>query len=55
MSVVHGSEGLVAFRLWPPVAIGSPLLGGWLVTLLWGDPVDLGGWRVPLGWELAIA
>jgi hypothetical protein len=52
--MVHGSEETVAFRLWPPVAIGAPLLGGWLVTLLWGDPVDLGGWRRPLGWGLVL-
>ena len=44
----------VAFRLWPPVAVGAPLLVGWLVTLTWGDPVDLGAWRVPLGWALAL-
>ena len=51
---MHGSEDTVAFRLWPPVAIGAPLLVGWLVTRLWGDPVDLGGWRVPLGWALVL-
>ena len=45
-------EQTVAFRLWPPVAIGAPLLAGGLVTVLWGDPVDLGGWRIPLGWAL---
>jgi protein-S-isoprenylcysteine O-methyltransferase Ste14 len=50
----HGPEDPVAFRLWPPVAIGGPLLVGWLVTLVWGDPLDLGGWRVPLGWALAL-
>ena len=47
--MVHGPEDTVAYRLWPPVAIGAPLLVGWLVTLVRGDPVDLGGWRVPLG------
>jgi protein-S-isoprenylcysteine O-methyltransferase Ste14 len=52
--MVHGSEDTVAFRLWPPVAIGAPLVAGWLATLLWGDPVDLGGWRVPLGWVLVL-
>ena len=51
---MHGPEDTVAFRLWPPVAIGAPLLVGWLVTLVWGDPVDLGEWRVPLGWALAL-
>ena len=48
------SERVVAFRLWPPVAVGAPLLAGWLITRLWGDPVDLGGWRTPFGWVLAI-
>ena len=52
--MVDGPEEAVAFRLWPPVAIGAPLLVGWLATLLWGDPVDLGGWRVPLGWALVL-
>lgn len=42
----------VSFRLWPPVAVGAPLLAGALVTLWWGDPVDLGAWRVPVGWVL---
>ena len=49
-----GAEDTVGFRLWPPVAIGAPLVVGWLATLRWGDPFDLGGWRVPLGWVLAL-
>jgi protein-S-isoprenylcysteine O-methyltransferase Ste14 len=53
--VDHGSEDTVGFRLWPPVAVGAPLLVGWLVTRAWGDPVALGGWRVPLGWALVLA
>jgi len=52
--MVHGSEEAVAYRLWPPVAIGAPLLVGWLATLLRGDPVDLGPWRMPLGWALVL-
>jgi len=52
--MVNGSEDTVGFRLWPPVAIGVPLLLGWLVTLVWGDPVDLGGSRIPLGWALVL-
>ncbi|RYU09850.1 methyltransferase family protein [Nocardioides iriomotensis] len=48
------SSDTVAFRLWPPVAIGGPLLVGWVATSRWGDPVDLGGWRVPLGWALVL-
>ena len=54
VGMVQASEDTVAFRLWPPVAIGVPLVAGWLATLLWGDPVDLGGWRVPLGWALVV-
>ncbi len=42
----------VSFRLWPPVAIGLPLLAGWLATARWGDPLTLGEWRVGLGWVL---
>jgi protein-S-isoprenylcysteine O-methyltransferase Ste14 len=52
--MVRGDEDTVAFRLWPPVAIGAPLLVGWLVTLVRGDPVGLGDWRVPLGWALVL-
>ncbi len=51
---MDGSEDSVAFRLWPPVAIGTPLLVGWLVTQFGGDPVDLGWWRVPVGWALVL-
>ena len=51
---MQGSEETVRFRLWPPVAIGGPLLVGYLMTVLWGDPVDLGAWRVPLGWALLL-
>ena len=52
--MVHGSEPAVAFRLWPPVAIGTPLVLGSLVTLTAGDPVEFGGWRVPVGWVLVL-
>jgi hypothetical protein len=52
--MAHGSGDTVAFRLWPPVAIGAPLVIGWLATLLVGDPVDLSGWRVGLGWALVL-
>ena len=52
--MANGAEGAVAFRLWPPVAIGAPLLAGWLVTLAWGDPIRLGEWRIPLGWALVL-
>ena len=32
--------------------MGAPLLAGWLATVVWGDPVELGEWRVPVGWVL---
>jgi len=51
--MVHGSD-TVAYRLWPPIAIGAPLLVGGLVTLLGGDPIHLGAWRVALGWALVL-
>ena len=50
----QGPEDTVAYRIWPPVAIGAPLFAGWLATSAWGDPVELGGWRVPLGWALVL-
>jgi len=46
---------VAAFRLWPPVAVGAPLLLGWLATRRWGDPVSPGRWRFPLGWALVLA
>ncbi|GAA1974277.1 isoprenylcysteine carboxylmethyltransferase family protein [Nocardioides panacihumi] len=52
---MDGSGKTVGFRLWPPIAVGGPLLVGWLATVLWGDPVDLGGWRVPVGSALVLA
>jgi protein-S-isoprenylcysteine O-methyltransferase Ste14 len=52
--VAPGADDTVAFRLWPPVAIGLPLLAGGLATAAWGDPVTLGSWRVPVGWGLAL-
>jgi len=51
---VNGPNDSAAFRIWPPVAIGLPLLVGWLATLAWGDPVDLGAWRIPLGLALVV-
>ena len=52
--MAHDPENAVAYRLWPPVGIGAPLIVGWLLTRLWGDPVDLGEWRIPLGWALTL-
>ncbi|HET7521503.1 MAG TPA: isoprenylcysteine carboxylmethyltransferase family protein [Candidatus Limnocylindria bacterium] len=48
------TEGHADFRIWPPVAVGAPWVVGWLVTLGIGDPVSLGGWRVPLGTGLVV-
>jgi protein-S-isoprenylcysteine O-methyltransferase Ste14 len=50
----HG-DATVPFHLWPPVAVGLPLLVGVVLTWTLGDPVDLGGWRVPVGWALLVA
>jgi protein-S-isoprenylcysteine O-methyltransferase Ste14 len=47
-------ERTVTFRLWPPVAIGAPLIAGWVATASWGDPLELGAWRVPLAWALLL-
>ena len=52
--VLDGDDATVAFRLWPPMAVGAPLLVGWLLTLAWGDPIDLGDWRGPVGWVLVL-
>jgi protein-S-isoprenylcysteine O-methyltransferase Ste14 len=52
--MTHGPGDIVAFRRWPPVAIGAPLLLGGVATALGGDPVDLGGWRLPVGWALIL-
>ena len=51
---VGGSGDTVEFRLWPPIAVYAPLVAGWIATSVWDDPVDLGGWRVPVGWALVL-
>lgn len=43
------------FRLWPPVALGLPLLAGVGLTETIGDPWEPSGWRIPAGWTLVIA
>jgi protein-S-isoprenylcysteine O-methyltransferase Ste14 len=50
----HASGETVPFRLWPPVAIGAPLVSGWVASGIAGDPVELGAWRVPVGWALVV-
>lgn len=51
---LEGSQDTVSFRLWPPVAIGTPLVLGWVATQIWGDPIELGEWRTAVGWTLAL-
>jgi protein-S-isoprenylcysteine O-methyltransferase Ste14 len=41
-----------AFRLWPPVAVGGPLLLGLLVSWLLGDPLSTSTSTDALGWLL---
>ena len=52
MSSPAVTPGVPAYRLWPPVATGVPLVAGWLATRWWGDPLALPAWSVPLGWVL---
>lgn len=39
-----------AFRIWPPVALGVPLLAGWAITAWVGDPFAL-----PIGISRTVA
>lgn len=42
-----------SFRVWPPVALGAPLLAGWTLTATIGDPVGLDAtWARAAGWLL---
>ena len=52
--MVHDPEDTVAFRLWPPVAIGAPLLVGWLGTRVWVTRSTSagGGFRSAGRWSL---
>jgi protein-S-isoprenylcysteine O-methyltransferase Ste14 len=43
------------FRLWPPVAVGTPLALGLLASWVFGDPLSTGGVTTGLGWLLVIA
>ena len=43
------------FRLWPPVAVGTPLALGLLASWVFGDPLPTGGVTTALGWLLVIA
>jgi protein-S-isoprenylcysteine O-methyltransferase Ste14 len=41
-----------AFRLWAPVAVGTPLVSGLLVSALFGDPLSSTSVTIGLGWLL---
>ena len=36
-----GMADAPAYRIWPPVALGVPLVAGWILTAVVGDPVAL--------------
>ena len=44
-----------AFRLWPPVSVGGPLLLGLVVSSLVGDPLAASSVAAALGWLLVAA
>ena len=44
-----------AFRMWPPVAVGGPLLLGLLLSWWVGDPLSTSPVTVGLGWLLLAA
>ena len=44
-----------AFRLWPPVSVGGPLLLGLVVSSLVGDPLAASPVTAGLGWLLVAA
>jgi protein-S-isoprenylcysteine O-methyltransferase Ste14 len=44
-----------AFRMWPPVAIGAPLVLGLLVSWRVGDPLDASSATGVVGWLLVTA
>lgn len=46
---------VVSFRLWPPIAIGRPLVVGGIVTLVAGDPLTLPVARIAVGAVLIAA
>jgi protein-S-isoprenylcysteine O-methyltransferase Ste14 len=50
-----GDDAVVGFRVWPPVAVGMPLVAGWVMSAVVGDPIALGAWRIPVGLALVAA
>jgi protein-S-isoprenylcysteine O-methyltransferase Ste14 len=49
------SDGGPSFRMWPPVAVGGPLVLGILVSAWLGDPLDSSPATGGLGWLLLAA
>jgi protein-S-isoprenylcysteine O-methyltransferase Ste14 len=49
------SDSGPAFRMWPPVSVGGPLVLGLLVSSLVGDPLDKTLVTTVLGWLLIAA
>ena len=49
------SDGGPSFRMWPPVAVGAPLVLGILVSSWVGDPWDASSVTAALGWLLVAA
>ena len=43
------------FRIWPPVALGVPLLAGVVMSKLLGDPFPIPRALRPVGWALVAA
>ncbi|MER6129728.1 isoprenylcysteine carboxylmethyltransferase family protein [Streptomyces sp. NPDC001795] len=43
------------YRVWPPIALGVPLVAGFALTTAVGDPVTLSTAVRPVGWVLAVA
>lgn len=44
-----------AFRIWPPVSVGGPLVAGLLVSWLTGDPLGVSPASTVVGWLLVAA
>jgi protein-S-isoprenylcysteine O-methyltransferase Ste14 len=49
------SDSGPAFRMWPPVSVGGPLVLGLLVSSWAGDPLDSTAVTTALGWLLIAA
>jgi protein-S-isoprenylcysteine O-methyltransferase Ste14 len=49
------SDSGPSFRLWPPVAVGAPLVLGLLVSWSLGDPLPTSPTTTGLGWLLVLA